>query len=501
MKKLVFCLSAMLFAVCFSLCSFNSYANDTVDVYVTCDGGSCHTSDGYDTIWGNNIGKVGSTVASVYDFDQDPTAIDRDFIGWYIYNKDTGAQLDPNLLTTAQVTSYIIPNHGLKIVAQWTPRAGYPVTTFTEAVMHNDKCEPCSDVKVSLIFGDTCYSGYGYVTIPESVYNNWSGPYLTRLEPMNGAYVMYDGKWVNEVCEWECTVSDIKRHGSSYTTANYTGKGRDNSFGRRPVNDFFYAASFVAANVSSISETSASDMIADTTIVPATYTMETEVFQSGESFDAAVSAAQSTYATSNVVVVDINLKDDQGAKVTQLSDYVEVKVDIPDTYVIQEGNTVVVYYLNDSGVLEECETVYHNEDPNNRYVTFKTNHFSVYVLVEKSPEPVVVPTPEESKKDDTDSSSVETGNTEDGEVTEGTEGTVTTDEDVVVDATVDTGKSDVTTGSDNVVTEDGTTEGVTINETTEANTILDNPLFLIGIAIGLVAVAVVVVLLKKNSNK
>lgn len=140
-----------------------------------------------------------------------------------------------------------------------------------------------------------------------------------------------------------------------------------------------------------LSQTTADKVIPDTSIVPATYTVTTEVYQSGTSYDAALNAAQNIYGTNNVVVVDITLKDDNGVNVTRLSDYTEVKVDIPGTYVVQPGNTVVVYYLNEQGVLEECETTYHGEDPNNRYVTFKTNHFSVYVLVEKPIEVVETP--------------------------------------------------------------------------------------------------------------
>ena len=85
-------------------------------------------------------------------------------------------------------------------------------------------------------------------------------------------------------------------------------------------------------------------MIADSDIIPDNYTVETQVYQSGVSYDAALQAAKASCGTDNVVVVDISLKDEHGAKVTQLSDYVDVRVDIPIAYTIQPGNTVDVYY-------------------------------------------------------------------------------------------------------------------------------------------------------------
>lgn len=485
MKKIVFYIYTMLFFAGVGLFSFDSYADDSVDIYVTCDSGSCHTVDGSNIIWAEDRIKIGSTVSSRFNFDEDPTAIDMDFIGWYIYDMSSGAQIGTELLTTAQVNSYVVPNHGIKIVAQWTPRAGYPVKCHTEAVLNNDLCEPCTDVKVSLIFGDTCYSGYGFVTIPESVYSDWSGSFIYRLEPMNGAYIRYDGKWCNEICEWEGSVKSIKRHGSSYTTANYTGKGRDTTFPRSPVNDFFYEASFVAPEISIISNVAAADVITDTSVVPATYSVETQIYQSGASYDSALNAAQSTCGTNNVVVVDISLTDDQGTKVSQLSDYVEVKVDIPSTYTIQFGNTVVVYYLNDSGILEACESVYHDEDPNNRYVTFKTNHFSVYVLVETTPEsegtPEVVPTPEGSDDTSTEGSGNEVVD-ENGEndlaetdkIVEGEE-SVVTDESTVTDENVNTEQTEV--GS-NIATDNNSAEKVT--EENNGKNLLSNPIIWIG---------------------
>lgn len=374
-----------------------------VSIFVNCDGGSCHTSNGYDLIDGEDIGEVGNKVSSVWEFDDNPTAIDKDFIGWYIYEKETGKRINgTGLLTTEQVNNYIIPDYVINIVAQWNPREGYPVTNNAFFVFWNVQGEPCYDVKVSIIHDGICYSGYGFVSIPEYIYSTWSKTVTYRFEPYNGVYTMYDGKWTNEAYEYDGTAREFKnvRMRNSYISANTTGKGSDKTSPRDKVNDWFYQASFVEPEVSVIKKEAAGKVIADSDIIPDNYMVETQVYQSGATYDAAVQAAKTACGTDNVVVVDINLKDEQGAKVTQLSDYVEVRVDIPTAYTIQQGNMVVVYYLNEEGILEECETVYHEEDSDNRYVTFKTNHFSVYVLAESKVEPEIVPEivpePEES---------------------------------------------------------------------------------------------------------
>jgi len=411
MKKLRAYVFVLLCFIGAGLFTVDSHATDNyVNIFIDCGGeNSVHTTNSFDLIWGEDRGVIGSTVSTVWNMDEDPTSVDQDFVGWYVYDKATGAQIPgTGMLTTAQVNNYIIPNYVIEFVAQWTPRAGYPVKNITYAVFWDGQGEPCYDVKVSIIYEDTCYSGYGFVSIPESVYSTWSGNIIYKLEPLNGAYVMYDGKWTTDVCEWEGTVKSFKKEKSCYNSASTTGKGGEKISPRRKVNDWYYQMSFVAPEVSGLSKTTADKVISDTAVVPATYTVEKEVYESGSSYDAALNAAQNTCGINNVVVVDITVRDDNGAKVTQLSDYVDVRVDIPATYTIQPGNTVVVYYLNDDGALEECETVYNDEDPNNRYVTFKTNHFSVYMLVETEIKPVdepiygpgVVMSPEEPVEED-----------------------------------------------------------------------------------------------------
>ncbi len=404
MKKLILGLFS-LFCLCVIMSlPLKAHATNTyVSLFVDCDGGTCHTTNSFDLISGENRALVGSTVSSVYNFDEDPTAIDKDFIGWYVYNKTNNTQIPgTGLLTTAQVNNYIIPNHNIKFVAQWTNRVGYPVKNITYAAFLNGVGDPCYDVKITLINNGISYSGYGFVSIPESIYNTWTGNIDVIWEPLNGHFIMADGKWDSQTFSYTSTLSSFKKEKSLYCSANTTNKGAEFISPRRKVHDWYYQASFVSPDVSVLSTKQAGQVISNSAIVPANYTVETEIYQSGSIYDSAVNAALSTYGTSNVVVVDMTLKDNSNTPVTQLSDYVDVRVDIPGNYTIQPGNTIIVYYLNDNGTLEKCETAYYSDDPNNRYVTFQTNHFSVYVLVEspivveKEPENQPEPTQKES---------------------------------------------------------------------------------------------------------
>jgi hypothetical protein len=228
------------------------------------------------------------------------------------------------------------------------------VTDIAYFVFWDGQSDPCYDVKVSITYNDTRYSGYGFVSIPQSVYSTWSGNITYTLEPLNGAYIMYDGKWCNEICEYEGTVKSFIKEKSCYITANTTGKGSDHLTPRRAVHDWYYQASFVVPEVSIHHQTTADNVISDSTVVPVTYTVSTEIHQSGASYNAALNAAQLTHATNNIVVVDITLKDNNGGNVTQLTDFVDVKVDIPNTYIIQPGNTVVVISRPDKRSIAIC---------------------------------------------------------------------------------------------------------------------------------------------------
>ncbi|MBE5867667.1 MAG: hypothetical protein E7293_01705 [Lachnospiraceae bacterium] len=106
----------------------------------------------------------------------------------------------------------------------------------------------------------------------------------------------------------------------------------------------------------------------------------------GTHYEKALYAAKVIAKTENIRVFDIELQKEDGGTIHQLDDYVEVRMEVPKDYIIGEDNTVVVYYLSEEGETEPCVTTYHGEDPGNRYVTFLTDHFSVYFYMETSRE-------------------------------------------------------------------------------------------------------------------
>ncbi len=120
--------------------------------------------------------------------------------------------------------------------------------------------------------------------------------------------------------------------------------------------------------------------------LPEGTSLEVALKDAGPQYQKALQAAQILAGTENIKVFDINLKKEDGSNLHQLDDYVEVRMDIPKDYVIAEDNTVVVHYLSEEGETEPCATVYHREDPDNRYLTFRTDHFSVYFFMETSKE-------------------------------------------------------------------------------------------------------------------
>ena len=104
----------------------------------------------------------------------------------------------------------------------------------------------------------------------------------------------------------------------------------------------------------------------------------------GTHYEKALYAAKVIAKTENIRVFDIELQKEDGGTIHQLDDYVEVRMEVPKDYIVGEDNTVVVYYLSEEGETEPCVTNYHGEDPGNRYVTFLTDHFSVYFFMETS---------------------------------------------------------------------------------------------------------------------
>lgn len=78
-------------------------------------------------------------------------------------------------------------------------------------------------------------------------------------------------------------------------------------------------------------------------------------------------------------VFDMNLMDASNAAIHQLNGYINVTLPIPDGMSAGSGKVIMVYRIEDDGTLTQCVTA-----TKDGYLTFATNHFSTYVIVEQS---------------------------------------------------------------------------------------------------------------------
>ena len=83
-------------------------------------------------------------------------------------------------------------------------------------------------------------------------------------------------------------------------------------------------------------------------------------------------------------MLEINLYDGKGVQLTQLDGYVYVTIPVPTDIKVSEGNVLVVYRVNDDGSFTNCNATVVNGE-----ITFCTNHFSTFVIVEQAKTAVV----------------------------------------------------------------------------------------------------------------
>ncbi len=86
-------------------------------------------------------------------------------------------------------------------------------------------------------------------------------------------------------------------------------------------------------------------------------------------------------------VLEIDLYNGDGEKITALDGYVYVTIPVPADIVVNEGNVLVVYRLNEDGSYTNCDASIANGE-----ITFRTNHFSTFVIAEQAKDAVVANT-------------------------------------------------------------------------------------------------------------
>lgn len=126
-------------------------------------------------------------------------------------------------------------------------------------------------------------------------------------------------------------------------------------------------------------------------VLPEGATIAAATVTSGASYEKAVEVIKAQVSgLGEYSVMEINLTDASNTQVHQLNGYVQVSVPMPANITVKEGKAIVVYRLEDDGTLTRCDTTVENG-----VITFKTNHFSTYIVAEEDVTAVTSPKTED----------------------------------------------------------------------------------------------------------
>ena len=116
-------------------------------------------------------------------------------------------------------------------------------------------------------------------------------------------------------------------------------------------------------------------IVGEASVLPSGLRLHVELLQTGaEDYRKAADAVAKLSGIGNYRTFDVSLKDSSGVAVHQLNGFVDVTMPIPEGI---DHARAVVYRVEDNGSLTKC-----NSTVNNNYLTFRTNHFSTYVIAE-----------------------------------------------------------------------------------------------------------------------
>ena len=121
------------------------------------------------------------------------------------------------------------------------------------------------------------------------------------------------------------------------------------------------------------------ELIGETALLPdGTQFKVDECTKDSASYRAAAAAVQKAWKNAGkFAVYDINLLDSRGMEIHEVGGYVSVTLPVPAEFA--SSRPLTVYRLEEDGTLTKCETTVKDGK-----VTFLTNHFSTYVLMESS---------------------------------------------------------------------------------------------------------------------
>ena len=114
--------------------------------------------------------------------------------------------------------------------------------------------------------------------------------------------------------------------------------------------------------------------------IPTGASFSSTAVTAGEVYTNAAAAVENKYGkAADFRVFEMNLTDASNKAITQLAGYINVTLPIPTGMATEEGETIRAYRLESNGKLTKLDTAVANGQ-----VTFATNHFSTYVLVEEN---------------------------------------------------------------------------------------------------------------------
>lgn len=429
----------LLITLCMMLCvlvpagsaGLHVKANNNITVYVDCNGGTYLTVghpefnyfDAEFTVpSGGTIRNADHTIIG-----DSPTAIGKDFLGWNVYG--ASGNMVGSLWSAAQVNSYTI-TETTRFVAQWKDRdPAYTAKDIYYLLWDHNKDAVDYTAKVSMIYGGVKYSGYGFVRIPESICSTWKGNIDVIIEG-NGHYIRENRKWV-EYSTNICSLREYRHVNNISNQMSETPTGSDTSPVRKSINEFIYSIRNVEPEITVLDSvtTEVTPIYVDIaeSSLPADMIVRAEKYVSGTQMDEVAALIHNGVGGETKAIYDIEIADASGNVIRDTGANVKVDIDLPANYQVPEEKQVVVYYVSEDGKLEACTTTLHMRDDGTQYVSFETNHFSVYAVTEvEKPKPVPEPEPEPtsesakapesaSTKEPTVSSAVGEGNVGSGE--------------------------------------------------------------------------------------
>ena len=114
-------------------------------------------------------------------------------------------------------------------------------------------------------------------------------------------------------------------------------------------------------------------------VLPEGTTIASVSVTSGDVYEKATTVVkQKISGLGQFAVMEINLTDASNTQIHQLNGYVQVSIPVPSNINVNSGKTITVYRLEDDGSLTRCQTTVESG-----VITFTTNHFSTYVIVEE----------------------------------------------------------------------------------------------------------------------